>query len=299
MKPLRGKIAVVAGASRGAGRGIALALGDAGATVYVAGRTARGGPKPNDGAPGTIDDTADEVTARGGMGIAVRTDCTHEDDIAALFDRVEREQGQLDVLANAVYGAADAAMSMEEWQASWGRPFWEESPDAWRYSMDGGPHAYWRMSVHAARMMAPRKKGLIVGVTDGIMGDVHEGLLAGKALGDYSGMLMWDLSHVCINRLMRAMSVELKKQKIAVVTLMPGFMQTERVMRNLPDEETKKMFGFDKSESVEYIGRAVAALAGDPKAIKKTGRIHFVADLAKEYGFTDIDGRVVERFNPA
>ena len=299
MKPLEGRVAVVAGASRGAGRGIALALGDAGATVYVAGRTIRGGPKPNDGAPGTIEDTADEVTARGGVGIPVRTDCTNEDDVAALFGRVEREQDRLDVLANAVYGAADAALTMEQWQAAWGHPFWEESPDAWRHSMDGGPLAYWRMGVHAARIMVPRKKGLIVGVTDGIMGDVPDNLLSGKELGPYGGMFIWDLSHVCINRIMNAMSVELKKHKIAVATLMPGFMQTERVMRNLSDEKTKTMFGFDKSESVEYIGRAVAALAGDPKAIKKTGRIHFVADLAKEYGFTDVDGRVIERFNPA
>ncbi|MBI3409264.1 MAG: SDR family NAD(P)-dependent oxidoreductase [Planctomycetes bacterium] len=289
MKRLESKIAVVAGASRGAGKGIALALGDAGATVYVAGRTIRDGPKPADGAPGTIEDTAEAVSARGGKGIAARTDCTVEEQVAALFDRVKREHGKVDVLANAVWGAADAFRAGEDPLAGWSRPFWEESPRYWRPMIDGGPFAYLLMSCYAARLMAATGRGLIVGVTDGVIDTA--------ATDDYGGQLVWDLSHQCINRMMRAMSVEGKPRKIAVVTLMPGFMQTERVLAYVKTEEQKKMFRFDKSESVEYVGRAVAALAADKNVMEKTGKIHFVAELAREYGFTDIDGRQVPRFH--
>jgi NAD(P)-dependent dehydrogenase (short-subunit alcohol dehydrogenase family) len=290
MQRLKGTVAVVAGASRGAGRGIALALGEAGATVYVTGRTTRSGPQPPDGAPGTVEDTAEQVTARGGVGIPVRADCTAEAEVAALFERVRREQGKLDVLANAVWGGADAFASVEEWQASWGRPFWEDAVRLWPHMMAAGPYAYLVASCHAARLMAAGGKGLIVGVTDGV--------IDGAAAPEYGGQLVWDLAHVCINRLLLGMGVEGKPHKIAVVTLMPGFMQTERVLRNLKTEEMKRVFRFDRSETTEYLGRAVAALAADANVLEKTGKILFVADLAREYGFTDVDGRLIPRFYP-
>jgi NAD(P)-dependent dehydrogenase (short-subunit alcohol dehydrogenase family) len=290
MQRLKGQVAVVAGASRGAGRGIALALGDAGATVYAVGRTSRGGPKPPDDAPGTVEDTAEEVAARGGLGIPVRADCTAESDVAAVFERVRSEQGKLDVLANAVWGAADAYTSMEDWMAAWNRPFWEEAPRLWQHMMAAGPYAYLLTSCHAARLMAAGGKGLIVGVTDGVINDEQT---------EYGGQLIWDLAHSCINRMMLGMGVEGKPHNIAVVTLMPGFMQTERVMRKMQTEEMKRMFRFDLSESTEYLGRAVAALAADPNVLQKTGKIHFVADLAREYGFTDVDGRYIPRFHSA
>jgi NAD(P)-dependent dehydrogenase (short-subunit alcohol dehydrogenase family) len=290
MQPLTGRVAVVAGASRGAGRGIALALGEAGATVYVAGRTVRGGPKPPDGAPGTIEDTAEEVTARGGAGIPVRADCTVEAEVAAVFDRVGREQGKLDILANAVWGAADVLPTLEDEQADWGHPFWEQSLGQWHGQMTAGPFAYFLTSSHAARLMASAGTGLIVSVTDGVVD--------GAPPDEYQGQLLWDLSHHCINRMMRGMAVEAKPHGIAVITLMPGFMRTERVLMNLKTEELKKFYRFDLSESPEYLGRAVAALAADPDVLRKTGNIHFVGDLAREYGFTDIDGRSIPRFNP-
>lgn len=298
MSALKGKVAVVAGASRGAGRGIALALGEAGATVYVAGRTTRGGPAPSDGAPGTIEETAEAVTARGGTGIAVRTDCTDERAVEALFARVEREQGGLDVLANAVWGVADGTATTEESMAGWGAPFWERSTSEWRRMMDAGPRAYFLTAFHAARLMAPRKRGLIVGLTDGFLDGTPHDVLAGKALGDYSGMLLWDLSHATINRMQFGMAADAKKSRIAVVTLMPGFMQTERVARAMMSDDARRQFRYELSESVEYVGRAVAALAGDRHVLKKSGRIHFVADLAAEYGFTDVDGRRIPRFDP-
>lgn len=290
MQKLKDRVAVVAGASRGAGRGIALALGEAGATVYVTGRTLRSGPKPSDGAPGTIDDTAEEVTERGGVGIPVRVDYTDVADVAALFERVEREQGRIDVLANAVWGASDAFSSFEEWQAAWGRPFWEGALDGWRHMMTGGPYTYLAASCYAAPLMAAQGRGLIVGVTDGVMDD--------SGTTQYQGQLIWDLAHDCVNRMMQNMSVEAKPHNVAVITLMPGFMQTERVLMYLKTEALKKRFGFDKSESTQYLGRAVAALAADPDVMEKTGKLLFVADLAQEYGFTDVDGRFIPRFNP-
>lgn len=299
MATMRGKVAVVAGGSRGAGRGIALALGEAGATVYVAGRSRRDGWRPMDGAPGSIDETAEEVRARGGEGIGVPTDCTNEADVSALFAQVERDHGRVDVLANAVWGGADAFPTMESWQNAWGRPYWEQPAALWRYTMEAGPHAYLLMSMYASRLMAAKGGGLIAGITDGYMDGTPEEVLSGKASGDYQGPLFNDLAHTTICRLQHGMAIEGKRHKIAVITLMPGFMRTERVERHLAgNDKLKKQFRYDLSESTLYVGRAVVALAGDRQVLKKTGRIHFVADLAKEYGFNDADGRYVPRFNP-
>lgn len=292
--PLKDTIAVVAGASRGAGRGIAVALGEAGATVYVAGRTTRGGSPPLDGAPGTIDDTADEITARGGVGIAVRTDCTVEAEVASLFARVQRDHGRVDLLANAVWGAADGFTSMEDWMASWSKPFWELPVSDWTNMMTGGPFAYYLMATYAARAMAASGGGLVVGVTDGYIEGADQDSFEG-----YFGQLIWGLAHRSINYLMKGLSVEGKKHHIAAVTLMPGFMRTERVMKVMAnDAKLQKRMRYDLSETPEYLGRAVAALAADRRVARKSGQICFVADLAQEYGFTDADGKQIPRFNP-
>jgi len=291
-------VTVVTGASRGAGKGIALALGDSGATVYCVGRTRRGGAPPIDGAPGTIDDTADEVTARGGHGIAVAADCTDAAQVAALFARVERDHGGLDVLANAVWGGHDLFASVDDWMASMGRPFWEQAGRMWSATIDAGPRAYLLASAEAARLMTAKKRGLITGITDFVFGDPGLPTVSCHRSDYMPGMLFPDLAHQCINRLMFCLARELEKSGIAVVTLMPGFMRTERVERSMTSDKLKKMFRYDLSESVAYIGRAVAALAADRKVLAKTGRIHYVADLATEYGFTDADGTRHPRFNP-
>jgi NAD(P)-dependent dehydrogenase (short-subunit alcohol dehydrogenase family) len=292
--PLSSTIAVVTGASRGAGRGIALGLGEAGATVYCVGRTRRGGAAPIDGAPGSIDDTADEVTRRGGRGIAAPADATDDAQLAAVFTGIEAEHGRLDVLANAVWGGHDAHASFDAQMAAMGQPFWTGAARQWQLTMGAGPHAYLLASAHAARLMAARKRGLIVGVTDFVFGDPAEAPTGGYM----RGMLFSDLAHHCINRLMLALSEELKPSTVAVVTLMPGFMRTERVARAMTTDKLKKMFRYDLSESVLYVGRAVAALAADRHALAKSGRIHYVADLAAEYGFTDEDGTRHPRFAP-
>lgn len=293
-RPLADTTCVVTGASRGAGRGIALALGEGGATVYCVGRTRRGGPPPIDGAPGSIDDTAAEVTRRGGCGIAAAADCTDEAQLTAVFARLEADHGRLDVLANAVWGGHDLHASFEAQMAAMGQPFWTDAARQWGLTMGAGPQAYLLAAAHAARLMTARKKGLIVGVTDFVFGDPAE---ASKT-GYMRGMLYADLAHQCINRLMFALSEELKPSKVAVVTLMPGFMRTERVERAMTSDTLKQMFRYDLSESVLYVGRAVAALAADRQAMAKSGRIHYVADLATEYGFTDEDGTRHPRFAP-
>jgi len=279
MKPLTGKIAVVGGASRGAGRGIALALGEAGATVYIAARTSRQGPKPADNAPGTVEDTADEVTARGGRGIPAVTDLSDPAQTAALFHRIESEHGRLDLLVNSAWAA--------NFMSEWSRRFWNLSPGLWTDTI-ATLQTYWLTSVHAARMMSRQRSGLILHVTD----NQHDDPSA------YRGQVLHDVSHEALNRLIRGLAPGARKGGFAIAGLNPGFMRTERVLMAMKDEATKKMFRFDLSESPEYLGRAAAALAADPQAGEKNGQLLWVADLAAEYGFTDIDGRQIPLFDP-
>lgn len=272
-------VAVVAGASRGAGRGIALALADTRATVYVAARTSRSGPKPADGAAGTVEDTAEQVTARGGQGIPICADLGNAEQSAALFQRVAEEQGRLDVLVNSAWGPN--AM------AEWSKKFWNLSPGIWHETV-ATINAAWLASVHAARMMAKQERGLIAHVTDNQHADASA----------HRGQILHDLGHEVLNRLILSTSMELKKARVAVVGLNPGFMRTERVLMHMKTEALKKRFRFDLSESPEYIGRAVAALVGDPNVLKKTGQLLWAAELAVEYGFTDTDGRRIPVFDP-
>ena len=282
-KPLEGKIAAVCGASRGAGRGVARALGEAGATVYVMGRSSRGGKGPADGAPGTVEETAEDVDARGGRGIAVRADLTQPEQVEAAFARMEQEASQLDVLANAVWGGSEIIATLD-----WSKPFWKQPPDGWDSMMLAGPYAYLLTSVRAARLMAESGGGLIAHVTDAIDEDGTH----------YRGHIYWDLAHEMINRMALGMSREGRADQIAVVAVNPGFMRTERVLMHLKTEAQKKAFGFSRSESPEYVGRAIAALAADPERMAKSGRLLWAADLAEEYGFTDVDGKRVPRFDP-
>ena len=281
------RVAVVAGASRGSGRGIALALGETGATVYVTGRTARGGPEPHDGAPGTIEDTAEEVTRRGGRGIPVRVDYTQEAEVAAFFERVGREKGRLDILANGVWGSSEETMRI--WKGN-GGAFWELESNNFKEAMIGGAYPALLASIHAARLMVRHGRGLIVHVTEpaGDPGENASSLF----------QIFHSLGHLSINRMAGAMSRGLAKRKVAMVALAPGFMRTERVLKNLEamTEKQKQALRFDLSETTEYVGRAVASLAADAKLLRKSGELLYVGDLAKEYGFKDADGKLVANF---
>lgn len=277
-RALEGRIALVAGASRGAGRGIALALAEAGAFVYLTGRTTRAGGPPVDGAPGSIEQTADEIAGRGGRAEALRADHTNDEDVRSVIECIEREQGRLDVLANAVWGGNEIYAALD-----WRKPFWEQEVDCWRPMFEAGVRAYLMTSARAFPLLVNSGRGLVVHVTDG-------------GAEEYHGHLYWDLAHAGINRMASTMAIEGRGQNVAVVALNPGFMKTERVLMHLRTEEDRQQAGFDRSESPEYLGRAVVALAADPAVAEKSGRVLHVGDLAAEYGFVDVDGVQRPRF---
>ncbi|BCB04049.1 SDR family NAD(P)-dependent oxidoreductase [Bacillus sp. KH172YL63] len=263
MKPLQGKVALVTGASRGAGRGIAFELGSAGATVYVTGRSVKG--NTTDHRPETIEETAAGVTSRGGRGIAVRCDHTNESDVRNLFDQIEREHGRLDLLVNSVFGGSESSLPAGE-----GKHFWERPTAHWDAMMVAGPQAYLLTSRYAVPLMQ-HHDGLIVNITFFIRNRI-------------SGNLYYDLAMNAINRMTEGMAKELSAFNVSAVALCPGWMRTERV----------KDAGFGPedgaTETTAYVGRAVAALAGDTNVSEITGEVLMVAELAEKYGFTDIDG---------
>ncbi|HEX8693243.1 MAG TPA: SDR family NAD(P)-dependent oxidoreductase [Longimicrobium sp.] len=268
MSTLRGKVAVVTGASRGIGRAIAAVLGERGATVYVTGRSTRGGPT-TEGLPGTIEDAAEEVTARGGEGVPVRVDHTVDAEVEALFARVARERGRLDVLVNNVWGGyEEAPTGMRP------VPFWELPLEKhWRLMFVAGLRAHFIASAHAVPLMLPQRAGLIVNTV-------------AWSYGDYILALTYDVVKAAVVRMAFGMGRELQPHGIAAVALAPGFTRTERVMA----AHAMHPFDLGGTESPEYVGRAVAALAEDANVLAKTGQSLTAGDLAREYGFTDADG---------
>lgn len=275
---MKGKVAVVTGASRGGGRGIALVLGEEGATVYVTGRSVRGASTRSDLPATNIEDTAEQVTARGGLGIPVPADHTAEAEVEALFERVKREQGRLDLLVNNVWGGYE-----KDPQGDFTAPFWEQPLWRWDAMFVAGVRAHYMASRLAARLMIPRRHGLIISTT---FWDRDKYFLP----------LSYYLSKTTINQMVYGMALELREHNVAAVAVSPGWMRTEAVMADLPPNGRPSPEEMDQTESIEYVGRAVAALAADPSVMTKSGRVATVGDLAREYGFTDIDGRQVPPF---
>jgi len=284
-QPLKNRIALVTGASRGAGRGIAVELGAAGATVIVTGRSTRAEPARAYGpllalsgmeqVPGSIDDTADEATAAGGLGIAIRCDHANEDDVAALFQRVQREHGRLDVLVNNAWGGH------ETFDGVFDAPFWERPMVHWDAMMDRGVRHHLLASRHAAPIMLKQRRGLIVTTT---FRDRDRYL---------RGNLFYDLAKASMTRLAFGMAEELRPHGVASLAVSPGWMRTEFILAGHKTDEAhwQERPSLARTESPRYLGRAVAALAADENVLAKSGGVHLVADLAREYGFTDIDGR--------
>lgn len=281
VKVLKGKIAVVTGASRGAGRGIAQELGAAGATVYVTGRSTRAGARTND-RPETIEAAADLVSSLGGVGIPVRVDHTVDAEVEALFARVKAEQGRLDILVNNVWGLHD-----RHWPDGPvpGGPFWEEPEMPWDLMMNAGPRAHLVASRSAIPLMLGHGTGLIVTTTF-------------YDQGKYTGNFWYDLAKNALNRLAFAMAQELKGYGISSVAMSPGFMRTELVLASVGASEAnwREFPALTNTETPRYVGRAVAALAADPSILEKTGQCLTAGELAREYGFTDTDGGYIPPF---
>jgi NAD(P)-dependent dehydrogenase (short-subunit alcohol dehydrogenase family) len=272
--PLEGTIAIVAGATRGAGRGIACGLGEAGATVYCTGRSVRGKPATAN-RPETIEETAKMVSDRGGTGIAVQVDHLAEDQVRALVERVKTEQGRLDLLVNDLWGGDPLT--------EWGKPFWEHSlQDGLRMQVQA-VHSHLITSYYAVPLMIERGQGLIVEITDG------DNL-------EYRGNLYYDLVKVSVIRLAQSMAEELRPFGLTAVALTPGFLCSEAVLDHFGVAEqnwrdaVEQDPHFAASETPFYIGRAVAAVAADPDVAKKSGSVLSTWKLAGEYGFLDVDG---------
>ena len=274
MTTLQGQVALVAGATRGAGRGIARALGEAGATVYCTGRSSRAGT-PYAGRPETIEETAELVSAAGGVGIALRVDHTEEDAVEHLFARVRADHGRLDILINDIWGG-DAL-------TEWGKRLWEVDVATGFQMMERALHTHLITSRHGVPLMLAGERGLIVEVTDGVF-------------AGYRGQIFYDICKASTMRLAYAMSVELAQRPVTAVAITPGFLRSEAVLDHFGVSEDnwrdaiEQDQHFAHSETPLLVGRVIAALAADPAAKSWAGQALTCWDLARYYGVKDVDG---------
>jgi len=266
---LTGKVAVVTGASRGMGKGISLALAAQGATVYVTGRTVTPGTHP---LPGTVGETAAEVDRRGGKGIAVQVDVGDDAQVAELFAQVRRDQGRLDILVNNAIAIPDELTQPGS--------FWEKPISNWEM-IDVGLRSNFVAAWHAARIMVPQKSGLIVAIS-GYVGVT------------YTYNVIFGTCKSAADRMARDMAIELKPHNVASLSLWQGFTYTERAQENLKTVSgMASQLNSAAGTSVEFPGRVIAALARDPAVMKRSGGTFIAAELAQEYGISDVDGRVI------
>jgi NAD(P)-dependent dehydrogenase (short-subunit alcohol dehydrogenase family) len=275
-RPLAGQVAVVTGASRGIGKGIAVELGAAGATVYLTARTVEPGP-----IAGTIGETVAAVEAVGGVGIGIA--CDHHDDaqVAALFEQVRDEQGRLDVLVNNVYSAVDLAPWL-------GKPFWEIPPSAWDQVIGIGVRSHYVAAALATPMLLDAPRGLIANISSS--GSVQ-----------YAHNVLYGVGKAALDKMTADMHHELRDTAVSVVSVWPGLVRTEivelgarqtddgRAVLDLPGEGT---FDLADAETPRFVGRGIVALAVDPDVHEHSGGAMTTLALAERYGFTDVDGRV-------
>ena len=271
MGSLSGKVALVTGASRGIGKGIALALADEGATVYVTGRTVAAGSSP---LPGSLEESVSEVDRRGGKGIAVQVDHGDDDAVAALFARIGQEQGRLDILVNNAFTVPDGLDRLN--------PYWEQPLSDWRM-VDVGVRSSYVAAWHAAKIMVPQKSGLIVAIS-------------GYTGVSYTFNVVFGMCKSAVDRMARDMAIELEAHNVASLSLWQGFTFTElarAAIEKRAELQQSTVTNPAIGSSPEFPGRVIAALASDPAVMRHSGGTFITAELAQEYGITDIDGRIV------
>ncbi|MET7421427.1 SDR family oxidoreductase [Dactylosporangium sp. NPDC005555] len=277
-QPLKGKVALVAGATRGAGRQIAVQLGAAGATVYATGRTTRAQPSEM-GRPETIEETAELVTAAGGTGIAVQVDHLVPDQVRDLVARIDAEQGRLDILVNDIWGA--------EGLFTWDKPLWEDSLDTGLHILRLAIDTHIITSYFALPLLIRKPGGLVVEVTDGTLEYNSD---------NYRVSFFYDLAKMSVLRLAFSQAHELKPHGATAVAVTPGWLRSEIMLELFGVTESNWLDAtaaephFVISETPAYLGRAVAALAADPDVARWNGESLSSGQLSQVYGFTDLDG---------
>ena len=271
MNSLKGKVAIVTGGSRGIGKGIALGLAESGATVYVTGRAESGEMLPEFLSKTSIHSTADEATKLGGVGIAHKCDHSKDDEVEALFNRVMKEQGRLDILVNNAWSGGVHAMQGYFFNT----PFWKQPLSLWDDNFTVGLRSNYVASRFAASIMVEQKSGLIVNIS--FYGGRH-----------YFNNVSYGVCKAAVDRLSADTAYELKEYGIPVFSLYPGQVSTEGMVEYA---KYNKQINIANMESPQFIGRCIVALANDPDAIGKTGEILITAEVAKYYGVTDIDGK--------
>ncbi len=253
MNLLKGKIALVTGGTRNVGRGIALGLAETAATVYVTGRT-------------ITDSLAKKIDDMGGKGITVRCDHQNDNEVKAVIEQIKQNEGRIDILVNNAWGGYNRLRNRNAYKDyKWKDPFWQQPIDIWDEMHTVGVRSNYVASVLVAPMMIEQKSGLIISIS----------FYSGRK---YYGNVPYGVSKAAVDRLAMDMAVELKPHNIASISLYPGHVIDRKKSPN------------PKRETSQFVGRAVAALASDPEIMKKSGKILVAAELAKEYGFTDIDG---------
>ncbi len=252
MSNLNDRVAVVTGASRGVGKGIALELINAGAIVYITGRT------------------VEDMKYIDGRGFSLQCDHRSDEQVEAVFRRIADERGRLDILVNNVWGGYENMV--EDREFTWPRPFWQQPLWRWDAMFQAGVRAHYVASHFAAPMMVAQRNGLIVNISF-------------WAAQKYLGNVAYGVSKAATDKMTADMSQELREHNVAVVSLYPGLVRTEMVLK------ASAWLDLSNSESPQFIGRAVVALAGDSSVMQKTGKVVIAASLALEYGFTDTDGK--------
>ncbi|MFN6564718.1 MAG: SDR family NAD(P)-dependent oxidoreductase [Nostoc sp. ChiSLP01] len=279
MKHLEGKVTLVTGATRGIGRGIAIGLGEAGATVYITGRSLNSS-YANDDISGTLTETRSAVEQAGGVCIPVQVDHSNDEQVRLLFERIQDEQnGQLDLLVNNAYSGVKALRD------AYGRPFWDGEPSLWDASNNVGLRSHYVASIFAARMMTKQKSGLICTISS--WGSIF-----------YLFNPVYGVGKTACDRLAADMAVELKPYNVASVSIWPGIVGTELFSSFASEANQTNATGLKNSffssrynwETPLFTGRAIAKLAADPNIINRTGRVQIVAEIANQYGIVDENG---------